>query len=53
MRLSIRSFVTLVVGLLVVPLATRPQPPARLPTVGFLGATTDSWGCLMFDCFAQ
>jgi putative tryptophan/tyrosine transport system substrate-binding protein len=40
MRLSMRFFVTLVVGFLVVPLATRPQPPARLPTVGFLGATT-------------
>ncbi len=40
MRRSIGLFVTLVVGLLVVPLAARPQPPARLPTLGFLGATT-------------
>ena len=40
MRRSIGFFVTLVVGLLVVPLAARPQPPARLPTIGFLGATT-------------
>jgi ABC-type uncharacterized transport system substrate-binding protein len=41
-RRTIGLPVIFALAILVAPLAARPQPPARLPTIGFFGATTPS-----------
>jgi putative tryptophan/tyrosine transport system substrate-binding protein len=47
-----REFITLVGGAVAWPLATRAQP-ARLPTIGFLGASSETAWAPMVSSFKQ
>jgi putative ABC transport system substrate-binding protein len=47
------SLLTLVIGLLLVPLAANAQPPATIPRVGFVEATSPGPGRHILDAFRQ
>jgi putative ABC transport system substrate-binding protein len=48
-----RHFITLLGGAIAFPLAARPQQPAKLPTIGFLGPNTPSLDSPRVGAFVQ
>jgi len=48
-----RTFITLLAGAASWPLAAGAQQPGKVPTIGFLGAPTPTFGRLWLDAFVQ